>query len=869
MSLADPSTAPVAGVGVPLDPRHPVRLVGRGGALVVVAGRLHLFIRTSSGRRRPWLTLEVGQGAIGLPDAGPDLEILAVGANQCRIVDVPDDADLDPAVIADWTRRFRDILPTVAAPDALQTPPETPLEELTRLRRQAGPVLAAGLARAGQTENERLSRRRERAALEAGTALGELAGLVRRQRFAAPFGGRPATDPLNQACIAIARTLSASPGSGGSHGAATAARSLGLRTRAVLLRGDWWTIDAGPLIAWRDQGGGPVAIVRSGWSRREIIDPVTGGREPLAAATARGIAPEAVSLYRSLPDGALDARQLTRWLAPLVRRDVMRLCLVAAAIALLALAAPALTGVIVAEAIGAANLNALGFCAAALLAAALAAAGMQLIQSFAVVRIGAAAEATVQAALIDRVLRLPAAFFRTSAVGDFSRRIEGVQVIRSVLIPRLASGLTALCVCVVSFALMARIDAALTLVALGFTLFQAVVVGALTARRLRHEQGYFEVQGRTAGLVLQMVTAVGKLRVAGASDRALAQWMARFAEQKRQSIQARRASGALTAFGGAFPLIAVLGVYAVASKRLGDAAAVGPLIAFFAAFGQSIAGLGLIAVAVGEVSAAVPTLRGVRALLAVPPEPRPPGQALSLTGAIEVHQLRFAYPDQSSPVLDGLSFSVRPGEFVALVGPSGCGKSTVFRMLLGFERPLQGSIFYDGRSLGSLDLDAVRGQIGVVLQNGRLRSGSIFENICGALEPPVEQVWEAARRAGMKDEIEALPMGLRTMVHEGASTLSGGQRQRLMIARALLRRPKLLLFDEATSALDNATQAIVAEAIAELDVTRIVIAHRVSTIRHADRILVIERGAVVQAGRFEELTAQPGPFADLVGRQVL
>ncbi len=866
MSLADPSTALVAGPGVALDPRQPVRLDGRAGALVIVAGRLHLFLSTPSGRRRPWLTLEAGEAALGLPDAGSKLEVLAVGADNCRIVDVPGDAGLDPAVIADWIRRLRDILPPHPAAEA----PETPLEELTRLRRQAGPLLAAGLARAGQSETERLSRQRERAARESGAALGELAGLVRRPRLADRFGGDPATDALSQGCIAVARALAGSSDAvGGVQGVTAAARSLGLRTRAVLLRGDWWTIDTGPLIAWRDQGRSPVAIVRSGWSRREIVDPVTGARAPLSAEAAGALTPEAVSLYRSLPDGAVDLGQLARWLAPLVRRDVGRLCLAAVAIALLALAAPALMGVIVSDAIGAANLNSLSFCAAALLAAALAAAGMQLIQSLAALRIGHAAEATVQAALIDRVLRLPAGFFRTSAVGDFSRRIESVQVIRTVLIARFASGLTALCVCVASFALMARIDAGLMLVALGFTLFQAVVVGALTAQRLRHEQGYFEVQGRTAGLVLQMVTAVGKLRVAGAADRALAQWMARFAEQKRRSIQARRAACALTAFTGAFPLIAILGVYAVASRHLGDAAAVGPLIAFFAAFGQSIAALGLIAVAVGEVSAAIPVVRGVRAILAVPPEPRRPGQALALSGAIEVHQLRFAYPGQVSPVLDGLSFSVRPGEFVALVGPSGCGKSTVFRMLLGFERPEQGSIFYDGRSLDSLDLDAVRGQIGVVLQNGRLRSGSIFENICGALEPPVEQVWEAARRAGMKDEIEALPMGLRTMVQEGASTLSGGQRQRLMIARALLRRPKLLLFDEATSALDNATQAIVAEAIAELDVTRIVIAHRVSTIRHADRILVIERGAVVQAGRFEELTAQPGPFADLVGRQVL
>jgi len=865
--------SPTAQRALTLDARRPIRLDGRAGALLVVSGRLDLFLRAPSGRRRPWLRLQAGEAAVGFPDTGGDLEILAVGMNDCRVVDLDADADLDPALVAVWIERLRQTVPL----DVKAAGPTAPFEELERLRRQAGPLLAAHLAAERRSEGERLVRQRERQTHQTTAALNELSGLVGRRRFAAPVGGAYAADPLGQACIDVARWLAVSAADPGSKGAASAARRFGMRARTVLLRGDWWADDTGPLIVWRDGAWAdeiprPAAIVAGPSNGREIVDPATGARTPLDATTARGFRPEGVSLYRSLPGTALQTHGLVRWLAPLVRRDVARLIFAGAALAVLALAAPALTQVIVTEAIGAADVGALSFCAAALLTAAIGGAGIQLIQSLAVLRLGVVAEATIEAALIDRILRLPAAFFRTYTVGDLSRRIEGMEAIRNILVARFASGFTALCICAASFALMAWIDVSLMLAALGFVLIQGAVAGGLIARRLGHEQAYYEARGQTAGLMVQMVTAVGKLRVAGASGRALALWMTRFAEQKRRFIRARRASGALTAFNGAFPLIAILVLYALAAKRIGSGgeASIGPLIAFFAAFGESVVGIGLLANAVGEVAAAAPNLNGVQAILAAEPEPRPAqGGVLSLSGALEVRHVRFAYPGQSNAVLDGLSFNVKAGEFVALIGSSGSGKSTVFRLLLGFERPLQGSILYDGRPLEGLDLDAVRSQIGVVLQDGRLRPGNLYENICGGWDPPAEQVWEAVRRAGLQAEIEAMPMGLRTIVAEGASTLSGGQRQRLMIARALVRKPGLLLFDEATSALDNTTQAAVADAIGELQVTRIVIAHRVSTIRNADRILVIDRGAIVQEGRFEALSAQVGPFADLVGRQII
>ena len=210
-------------------------------------------------------------------------------------------------------------------------------------------------------------------------------------------------------------------------------------------------------------------------------------------------------------------------------------------------------------------------------------------------------------------------------------------------------------------------------------------------------------------------------------------------------------------------------------------------------------------------------------------------------------------------MLDGVTFRAEPGEFIALVGPSGAGKSTLLRLLLGFEQPETGTVEYDGKDLSHLDVRAVRQQAGVVVQQARLLPGSIFHNIIGSSTAlTVDDAWEAARIAGLDEDIRAMPMGMQTMISEGNATFSGGQRQRILIARAVAAKPRILLFDEATSALDNRTQASVTASLERLRATRIVIAHRLSTIRGADRILVLDDGRLVQSGTYVELAGEPG-----------
>jgi ABC-type bacteriocin/lantibiotic exporter with double-glycine peptidase domain len=240
-----------------------------------------------------------------------------------------------------------------------------------------------------------------------------------------------------------------------------------------------------------------------------------------------------------------------------------------------------------------------------------------------------------------------------------------------------------------------------------------------------------------------------------------------------------------------------------------------------------------------------------------------------LGGHVAVRNLSYRYSAEGPWALDNIDFEARPGQYIAIVGASGSGKSTLLRLLLGFDTPAQGGVYYDGKDLATLELRLLRRQIGAVLETAGLVPGSIFENIAGSAPLTRDEVMEAARMAGIDSDIAAMPRGLDTFVMEGGSQISGGQRQRVMIARALVNRPRLIFLDQATSALDSRTQAIVGASLAALNATRIVIAHRLSTIRDADRILVLESGRIVESGSYDELMGREGPFRRLVERQLL
>ena len=506
----------------------------------------------------------------------------------------------------------------------------------------------------------------------------------------------------------------------------------------------------------------------------------------------------------------------------------------------------------------------------ALLVSAVSIALFQFTRGVAVLRLEGRMDASVEAAVWDRLLNLPAPFFRRYAAGDLAYRALGVGEMRQVLTD---AGLTVLLTFVFSlayFGLLFYYDVRLAGLACGVFAVALLAVGASAWVQLRYQRGVYQVRGRVGGLVLQLITGASRLRLAGAEDRALALWARDFGLQKKLAFRARLSANVLAAFNAALPALATAALFAlVASLPLGSVS-LGAFLAFYVAFVQILASAILMASVVGYAVQVVPLYERARPILEAPPEVDPAKAAPGdLSGEVELSHVSFRYQADGPLILDDVSLHVKAGEFVAFVGRSGAGKSTIIRLLLGFESPASGSIYYDREDLSGLDRQALRRQIGVVLQDGKLTPGDVFSNIVGSSPLTQDDAWEAARLAGLEEDIHEMPMGMQTVIGEGAATLSGGQRQRLMIARAVVSRPRILLLDEATSALDNRTQADVSRSLERLKATRIVVAHRLSTIRNADCIYVIDGGRIVQRGSYAELMQQPGLFADLVRRQIV
>jgi NHLM bacteriocin system ABC transporter ATP-binding protein len=649
------------------------------------------------------------------------------------------------------------------------------------------------------------------------------------------------------------------------------ARTAQLRIRRVLLRDAWWKTDAGPLLGWLGDERSPVALLRNRASTYMMFDPKGGRHRSVDRSVAGELKPEAIAFYPALPSRRLQYRDLLFFAMRGVSGSIARIALAVLAMGLLSLMPPLLTNVLVNSVIPRTEIDQLVVCALALTVSAVAMASLQMMQGRVTLRLEGLLDYKLQAALIDRLLRLPTSLFREYTSGDLVDRAMGIDAARRIFTGRVLRGFTAAFFCFFSIGLMLYYDLRLGAIALLLTMIRAAAILSMSAVRLYYETRHFNLQGRATGFVLQLIAGVSKLRVAGATARALARWSQQFAVQRRYFIVSQRAANALSTFDTAFPTLATLTIFALASYTNSNLLLdLGAFLGFLAAFGQTMAAIGNWASSVSESLVAIPHLTRLRPVISTPAEisgeRRSPGD---LSGEIELSGIVLRYTQGGPKILDDISLNIATGDYVAIVGPSGSGKSSLFRLLLGFERAEAGTVFYDGKALNTLDISAVRRQLGVVLQDTKLATGSLYENICGGVELPLEKAWEAARLAALDADIAQMPMGMHTLVAEGVSTLSGGQRQRLLIARALARSPRILLFDEATSALDNQTQSIVGASLERLSITRIVIAHRLSTVRNADRIVMLLRGKIVQAGSYAELMSEPGPFADFVERQLL
>ncbi|MDH6455030.1 MULTISPECIES: NHLP bacteriocin export ABC transporter permease/ATPase subunit [unclassified Streptomyces] len=641
-----------------------------------------------------------------------------------------------------------------------------------------------------------------------------------------------------------------------------------VRIRSVRLEGSWWRDDVGPLVGHRALSGAPVALL---WRRGGYVavHPATGRETPIEKDNAEEFEPRAVMFYRPLPDRRLSPLGLVRFSMRGTGGDVTNLLLSGLVTVAIGALVPIATGKVLGEFVPKAQTDLIVQVCLAVMVSGVVTAAFMLLQNLTMLRLEGRIEATLQPAVWDRLLRLPTKFFTERSTGELASQAMGISSIRRMMAgigPTVAQSVT---VGAMNLALLFWYSVPMAMAAIAMLVVIAAGFLGLGLWQVRWQRRLVVLGNKLNNQAFQTLRGLPKLRVAAAENYAYAAWASEFARSRELQQKVGRIKNLTSVMGSVYlPLCTLLMFMLLAGPARGSMSA-----AEFLTFNTSVTML-LTAVtsltgAFVSAVAALPLFEEIKPVLEAQPEVRTastrPGP---LTGAMEARRLSFRYSDDGPLILDDVSFEIRPGEFVAIVGPSGCGKSTLLRLLIGFDRPVSGSVLYDGQDLAALDQSAVRRQCGVVLQHAQPFTGSILDVICGTEPYTPEEAMAAAAMAGLAEDIQRMPMGLHTIV-SGSGAISGGQRQRLMIAQALIRRPRILFFDEATSALDNDTQRTVIESTKALNATRIVIAHRLSTVLDADRVIVMENGKVAQQGPPAQLLADTGGrLHELVRRQM-
>ena len=651
-------------------------------------------------------------------------------------------------------------------------------------------------------------------------------------------------------------------------------RASGVRARRIRLAADdrWWLGDSGALLAFRRGSGNPVALIPGASGRYRLFDPETGRPERVDARLARDLASEAFFFYRPLPpDEAVRSAALFRFAFRGLRGALARFALAGLLAGLLMLAPPVLLGALVDHVIPGGSGRQLLQVSLSLVLLAVLAAFLQTLQGTALMRLEALSAARVGAALWDRMLGLPRRFFRRFSTGDLAVRATAFQDLRDQLSGVVGNALLSVIFLLPTFVLLFLYDTRIGWLGLGLGLFSLGVTLAVGILQLPLHQRLFAISRRLAGKLLQLLNGVGKLRSTGSEGIGFAVWATGYREQKQIEMRLGGLDWHLIAFLSAAPLLAAAAVFAAAAPGGAPAVPTGDFLTLHAAFMVFYSAVARLGGSFSAVAAILPAFRQAEPILEAAPETGPAGEPPPEPGGdVRLDHVSFRYAEDGPLVLRDVSIHARAGEFVAVVGESGAGKSTLFRLALGLEAPASGAVYYDGRDLGRLDARAVRSRIGMVAQDASLQPGTVLENIIGLSGDLTEEdAWRAARLAAVDEDVAAMPMRMQTIAGDGSPLFSGGQIQRILLAAALVRNPSVLFLDEATNWLDNRSQAQVMERLAGLAATRFVSAHRLSTIRLADSIHVLQDGRVVQTGTFDDLLETEGPFRELVRRQMV
>lgn len=643
-------------------------------------------------------------------------------------------------------------------------------------------------------------------------------------------------------------------------------RPSGFMRRKVRLTDDWYKNGIGAMLGTYKESGKAVALIPTGRGY-EALDEKTGQKIRITEKKAKMLSEDAYCFYSPLPLKAIGMKDLLSYiLQTMSASDLAAIALSMLAVTLIGLLTPYANQLIFGNAIWNGSINVLVSCGVLLIGTGISATMLSTIRQLTLAKIKTKMDIAISSASMMRLLSLPAAFFKDYSAGELAGRMQDINGLCSMIVELMLTVLPSAVFSIVYLIQIAAYTPSLlfpAVLVLALILMCAVSY-ALFGMKIAAEK--VELSAKESGLVFSIFSGIQKIKLAGAEKRAFAKWAKQYRQASGLEYNPPFFLKMDTALLQGITLAGTILIY-IRAIRAGISAE--DYMSFTVAYSMLMGGFLTLTASSGAFSTIWAIFSAIRPILEEVPEVAEEKKVVTrLSGGIELNNVSFRYKEDMPLILDNLSLKIRPGQYVAVVGKTGCGKSTLMRLLLGFEKPLKGAVYYDGKDLSRLDLKSLRKFMGVVMQNGKVFQGDIFSNITiSSPNPTMEQAWAAAEIAGIAEDIRRMPMGMHTIVAEGGGGFSGGQKQRLLIARAVASKPKVLLFDEATSALDNITQKQVSDSLSQMKCTRIVIAHRLSTIMQCDRIVVLDHGRIIEDGTYENLLNAGGFFASLVKRQ--
>ncbi len=640
--------------------------------------------------------------------------------------------------------------------------------------------------------------------------------------------------------------------------------------REIVLEEKWWRKAAGYILVFGEDQKTPYACFPAGRGKYRAYDPKTQKEVTVNDAFMEGKSLKAWTIYRPFPDKKMNMKDLIRFgIKDVYASDIVTLLVLTLVGTLIGLLIPYMNELLYDKYIPMAYRQGLIGLFMVILACNLGNLSFSIVKNLATFRSMNVMEYSVQSATYDRLMNLPESFLKKYDATQLAYRASGITTIfdtvADVLVRTFLSA-------VFSFFYLGRMfaySAPMSLVSMVMLAVLILIIVVTAIRQVRLETERIHIDQEADSKSFQFINGISKIRIAGVEDRALYEYLKPYTRSRELNMEIGHMSIFVNSLNGiSSVLFSIVFFYMMVNQSI--PLSMGSFMAFTSAFGAFSGAMLEIATSLLSLNQVTPIYRDCKDILQTLPETSKesilPG---NLTGEIEVSNVSFAYDEESGQILNNVSLHIQPGEYVGIVGSSGSGKSTLLKLLLGFEKPQKGKIYYDNKDIDSLDKRELRKKFGVVLQDGGLISGSIMENITiTAPNTTLDRVKEVIEEVGLAEDIDQMPMGLNTVLAENSGTVSGGQKQRILIARALVNKPRIIFFDEATSALDNVTQAQVCDTLEKIQATKVVIAHRLSTIINCDRILVLEKGRIVEEGDFESLMEKKGIFYQLAARQM-